>query len=91
MWVAVNRVNALGEVMAPAEALTPQQALQAVTLNAAKILGIERETGSLRAGKRADITVLSEHPLEVEPMLIRDIEVVAIMFEGKVRMSTEPH
>lgn len=91
MWVAVNRVNAQGEVMAPAEALTPEQALQAVTLNAAKILGIERETGSLRAGKRADITVLSEHPLEVEPMSIRDIDVVATMFEGKVRMNTEAH
>ena len=89
MWVAVNRMNAQGEVMAPAEALTPEQALQAVTLNAAKILGIERETGSLRAGKRADITVLSEHPLEVEPMSIRDIDVVATMFEGKVRMNTE--
>lgn len=85
MWVAVNRVNAQGEVMAEAERLTPIQALTAVTLNAAKILGIERETGSLRAGKSADITVLSDNPLTIDPMQIKDIVVRATVFEGHVR------
>ena len=84
MWVAVNRINAQGEQMGPAECLTPNQALAAVTLNAAKILGIETFTGSLRAGKRADLTVLSDSPLTVDPMRIKDIRVVATVFEGSV-------
>lgn len=84
MWVAVNRINAQGEQMGAAECLTPEQALAAITLNAAKILGIETFTGSLRAGKRADLTVLSDNPLTVDPLLIKDIRVVATVFEGSV-------
>ncbi|MCC6634410.1 MAG: amidohydrolase family protein [Chitinophagaceae bacterium] len=37
--------------------LTKEQALQAITLNAAKILGIEDKTGSLEKGKDANIVV----------------------------------
>ncbi len=37
--------------------LTKEQALQAITLNAAKILGIDDRTGSLEAGKDANIVV----------------------------------
>ena len=84
MWVAVNRLNAQGEQMGPAECITPNQALAAVTLNAAKILGIDAFTGSLRAGKRADLTVLSDNPLTVDPKTIKDIQVVATVFEGRV-------
>ncbi|HEX5025367.1 MAG TPA: amidohydrolase family protein [Agriterribacter sp.] len=37
--------------------LTKEQALSAITLNAAKILGIENTTGSLEAGKDANIVI----------------------------------
>ncbi|SFQ53306.1 amidohydrolase family protein [Parafilimonas terrae] len=37
--------------------LTREQAVQAITLNAAKILGIDNKTGSLEAGKDANIIV----------------------------------
>src|SRR5438874_10917860 len=37
--------------------LTKEQALQAITLNAAKILGIDNRTGSLEKGKDANIVV----------------------------------
>jgi imidazolonepropionase-like amidohydrolase len=37
--------------------LTKEQALQAITLNAAKILGIDDKTGSLETGKDANIVV----------------------------------
>jgi len=39
--------------------LTKEQALQAITLNAAKILGIDKTTGSIEVGKDANL-VLSE-------------------------------
>ncbi|MCW3088064.1 MAG: Amidohydrolase 3 [Sediminibacterium sp.] len=37
--------------------LTKEQALQAITLNAAKILGIDNRTGSLETGKDANIVI----------------------------------
>ena len=37
--------------------LTKEQALQSITLNAAKVLGVEKQTGSIEVGKDANIIV----------------------------------
>ena len=84
MWVAVNRVNHVGDVMGATEAISPEQALQAITLNAAHVIGMADITGSIRAGKRADFTVLDEDPLTCDPMHLRDISICATVFEGTV-------
>jgi hypothetical protein len=84
MWVAVNRINHAGTVMAPTERLTQQQALEAITINAAHVIGLGDITGSLRAGKQADFTVLDADPLSCDPMALRDIGIVATVFEGTV-------
>jgi len=84
MWVAVNRVNHVGNVMGATEAITAQQALQAITLNAAHVIGMADITGSIRAGKRADFTVLDEDPLTCDPLDLRDINIFATVFEGKI-------
>ena len=84
MWVAVNRVNAQGVVMCPEERLTPQQGLEAITINAARVIGLDHEIGSIRAGKKADFAVLAEDPLTIDPMAIKDIDILATVFEGKV-------
>lgn len=84
MWVAVNRVNHAGDVMGATECLTPHQALQAITINAAHVIGMADITGSIRSGKRADFTVLDQDPLTCDPMKLRDIGISATVFEGKV-------
>ena len=84
MWVAVNRVNEKGNVMCEEERITPQQGLEAITINAARVLGLDHEIGSIRAGKKADFTVLQENPLEIDPLKIKDIEIKATVFDGKV-------
>jgi predicted amidohydrolase YtcJ len=84
MWVAANRVNCAGDVMAAEECLSPYDALAAVTINAAEILGRSADIGSLQAGKLADITILDRDPLTVKPIEIRDISVIATLFEGKL-------
>ena len=43
--------------------LTPMQALVASTGNAAKVMGLDKELGTLQPGKRADFVVLSADPL----------------------------
>jgi imidazolonepropionase-like amidohydrolase len=45
--------------------LTKEQALQAITLNTARILGIDDRTGSLEAGKDANIVISSGDILDI--------------------------
>ncbi len=83
-WVAVNRINHAGDVMGEHERLTTEQALQAITINAAHTLGMADITGSIRAGKYADFSILEEDPLTCSPTELRDIPIHATMFEGRV-------
>ncbi|MBC7651498.1 MAG: amidohydrolase family protein, partial [Deinococcales bacterium] len=55
---------------AVAYGLTKEQALQAITLNAAKILGIDATTGSLEAGKDANIIVADGDILDMKSSMV---------------------
>ena len=70
--------------MSPEECLNIDQAMSAITIDAAYMLGLENEIGSIRAGKRADFTVLAGDPYETSTMELKDIPVVATVFEGEV-------
>lgn len=50
--------------------LTKEQALQAITLNTAKILGVDDKTGSLEAGKDANILVSEGDILDMRTSII---------------------
>lgn len=50
--------------------LSKEQALQAITLNAAKILGVDDKTGSLEAGKDANIVVSEGDILDMRTSII---------------------
>jgi imidazolonepropionase-like amidohydrolase len=50
--------------------LTKEEALTAVTLNTAKILGIDKTTGSLEAGKDANITISTGDILDMRSSII---------------------
>ncbi len=41
----------------------PLEVLKAATLDGAKILGVEGETGSIQVGKRADLVIVDQNPL----------------------------
>ena len=81
-WVAVNRQNVTGAVVGPEERISIDQALRAITIDAAYVLGLEHEIGSLQPGKRADFTVLEEDPYDVPPTHLRDIEIWGTVFGG---------
>ena len=40
------------------------QVIQIATLNSAKVMGLDREAGSIEAGKRADMILVEGNPLE---------------------------
>ena len=84
MWCAVNRISINGNVIAPEHTITAEQALRAVTINAAYSMQLENELGSLKVGKTANITVLKQNPLTVDPSTIKDIEVIATVHEGRI-------
>jgi len=83
-WCAATRIGAIsGDVLAPEERLTVYQALQGITINAADTFGMENEIGSIKAGKKADFTILAEDPLKVDPVKLKDIKIMAKVFNGK--------
>ena len=43
---------------------TPMEALRAATLVPAKVMGLEKETGTIEPGKRADLVILGANPLD---------------------------
>jgi len=45
--------------------LSAEQALQAVTINAATVLGLEERLGSIEPGKDADIVIWDGYPLDI--------------------------
>ena len=83
-WVAVNRVGEGGAVLAPNECISVDAAMRAITIDAAYVLGMENEVGSIRAGKHADFTVLEQDPYSVDPMDLADIDIWGTVFEGQL-------
>lgn len=79
----VNRRTAHGQVIGAGECLTPAQALRAYTYGSAYAVKDERAKGTLSRGKLADLVVLSDDILSVDPAKIGDIQVRATMVGGK--------
>ncbi|MGM9986026.1 MAG: amidohydrolase family protein, partial [Bacillaceae bacterium] len=58
--------------------------LKGVTINAAYQYYEEGTKGSLKEGKVADLIILDKNPLTVEPMEIKDIQVLTTIKNGIV-------
>lgn len=82
-WTAVNRISRNGETIGADERISPYLALKAITINAAYQYFEEASKGTLEVGKRADLVVLSDNPLTVDPMAIKDIKVVETIKDGR--------
>jgi predicted amidohydrolase YtcJ len=82
-WTAAARETMSGKVFAPAERLTLDQAIRAVTIDAAYMINMESTLGSIEAGKLADFAVLDKDPYEAGVEGLRDIKVWGTVFEGR--------
>ena len=86
METAVTRLGALGETtepFLPEEAITLPEAVAAFTINAAYTNRLEKDTGSIETGKRADLVVLDRNLFEIPPSEISDTKALVTLFEGK--------
>ena len=87
-WNAASRRTSDGKVFSPEEQLTLDQALRAVTIDAAYILGKEDEIGSITSGKKADFTALGMDPYEVGVRGLDKIAIRGTVFEGHAYPAT---
>ncbi len=73
---AVTRVCEFdNSVVGPDQSIPVQRALEAVTIDAARQLGLADRLGSLEQGKEADFTILEDNPLTVDHSKISAIKV----------------
>lgn len=82
-WTAASRTALSGAVLAPAERLSLDKALRAVTIEAAQVIGMDALVGSIAAGKKADFAVLDHDPYEAGVAGLRDIGVAGVVYEGR--------
>lgn len=71
----VTRLASLG--------LTPLEALQAATINAAELLGLADRTGRIAPGLEADLIAVEENPLE-NPVTLQDV--LLVVSNGRVAL-----
>ena len=85
VWAVVNRQNLYtgARKWAPAEAVTVEQAMRMVTIDAAYAIGLENQIGSIEPGKFADFTILASDPMTVPKEKIKDIAVVGTVLGGR--------
>jgi predicted amidohydrolase YtcJ len=88
---AVNRFTLSGRVAGPEQRLSVEDALAAVTINAAYALRLDNAIGSIEPGKLANFTVLESDPLAVPPAQLATVGVWGTVLEGRVQPVTRPN
>jgi imidazolonepropionase-like amidohydrolase len=81
-YVPKTRVVLFEAALAAARGLTFEQALNSVTLEAARILGIDKRVGSLEAGKDGDVALFDGDPFEYTS------HVTGVVIDGRIVSDT---
>jgi len=71
------------EPMQPDEAIDLPEALAAYTIGAAYAMGLEKETGSIEVGKRADLVVLEKNLFDVPARRLGQTRVLMTLLDGE--------
>jgi len=83
VWATVNRTSRSGTVIGPDERVTPYEAMKMVTIWGAEQFGEQATKGSIKEGKLADLVVLSDNPITMDPAKINQVQVLETIKEGK--------
>ena len=83
IWATVNRTTKNGVLLGADERISALEAVKAVTCNAAYQYFEEDLKGTIKEGKLADMIILDKNILKVNPMEIKDVQVLETIKEGK--------
>jgi predicted amidohydrolase YtcJ len=83
LWAAVNRRGWDGKIYGADEAVTVEEAIRAHTMGTAYMNFDEDVKGSLEVGKFADMVVLGEDILTIDPDQIKDLTIERTIIGGK--------
>lgn len=72
------------KVLGPTQAVTVDDAIRAITIDAAYQIFADNIVGSLEVGKQADLVVLEKNPRTTPPADIRNIKVKETWIDGKL-------
>jgi len=78
----MTRATREGGISTPREKLTADQALRAITIEAAWSLGLEDEIGSIEVGKQANFTIVGVNPLILPGESWGAIPIKGVMLKG---------
>jgi predicted amidohydrolase YtcJ len=85
LWAVLARCEReTGEVIAPRQQISRQEALRAYTAHGAYLTFEEEKKGSIEAGKWADVVVLEEDLLTVPVDRVKDIPVYMTIVGGQI-------
>jgi len=85
----MTRATREGTIATPSERINAEQALRAITLDAAWSLGLEDEIGSIEVGKRADFTILSLNPMDLPGESWGAIPINGVMLKGVMHSASK--
>ena len=71
------------KVLGPTQAVTVDDAIRAITIDAAYQIFADNIVGSLEVGKQADLVILEKNPRKTPPAEIRNIKVKETWVDGK--------
>lgn len=83
LWVTVNRKTRTNRPLGAGQRLSVLEALQATTIHAAYQCFEENAKGSIRQGKRADLVILNQNPLLVDPGRLHKVKVIETIARGE--------
>ncbi len=84
MRAAITRRDREGHLIAPEQAITAAEALNAYTRGGAVAVGLEDRIGTIAPGMWADLAVLSGHPLTTPPDELPTLSVEMTMLGGRI-------
>lgn len=85
----VNRTTRSGQVLGPDQRVDVYTALQAMTIWPAYQHFEELIKGSLEVGKNADLIILDENPLKVDPKELKNLKVNRTISRGEIAYSSK--
>ena len=72
-----------GNVLGAEQRCDVVTALKSMTIYGARLNFDEKESGSIEVGKRADFAVLDKDPTDIDPLKIKDINILATFIDGE--------